>query len=100
MDMLTVRRFLAVGALLALATATSPPLVGDQGSPKDPSKAPGTPGSVSQDAAALAKFPEAKFLGEGVHTYQTAGGDTLFAMKVAPKLTPRGTRPTDYLVLV
>ncbi len=93
--MTTVRRLMAVGAALALvAIALGLPLRGDT-SPKAVS---GPENKGKQDL--LEQVAAAKIAQEGVLTYKTKDGDTLFALKVQPKIDKAGARPRDILVLV
>ncbi len=94
--MTTVRRLMAIGAVLALvAIVLGSPLWGDT----SPGKAlSGSQGKDKQDL--MEQVAAAKIAQEGVLTYQTRDGDTLFALKVQPNLDKPAPRPRDILILV
>ena len=98
--MSTVRRLLAVSALLAATVYISPHLQGDSGSSKDPSqRGPLNGGSPKADQL-LKQFVGEKFTQPGVLTYQSASGELLFALKLQPKLHGKSAKPRDVIVLV
>src|SRR5437870_11307594 len=101
--MTTKRRLGAVGAVLALAAAVTNSQVWGDGDRK-PQPQPITSGCrVSPDKGdrPLAEdLASSKFTGKAVITYQTADGNTLFALQVKPKLEVGPPRPCDYLVVV
>ncbi|HMP59739.1 MAG TPA: hypothetical protein PKD86_10320, partial [Gemmatales bacterium] len=98
--MQSVRRSLALGALLGLLILAAP-LFGDGG----PATGQGQPdagrGAVQPHAAAWLKPELGKRLAqEPVLTYDTIAGERFFALQLQPKLTSKFTGPRDYLVLV
>jgi hypothetical protein len=97
--MIAVRRLLFVGAVLAATSATATTaLLGDQGS-----RSATVPSSLPANLGKLAeRYSEAKFLlpGSGVHTYQAAGGERYFALKLQPALTAAPATARDIVILV
>ena len=94
-----VRRLLAVGAVLALATVfTCSYLWGEAGdqAPKQVRNAalPGEREVLNEDLA-RDKFAKQKAL-----AYQNADGDVLFALQVKHDLKPAAPRPRTYVILV
>ncbi len=98
--MLSVRRVLALSAFLALIVISSP-LMGDSGSATDSKRSPLKGDAVHHDAGQLVEKALAKaIVSDASLTYQSAQGDTLFALKVKPALTGQNDLPKDYVILV
>jgi hypothetical protein len=100
--MITVRRMMAVAAVLAFAAVTlRSPLTAE---PARTGKEPNLPevAPVPKDADKfLENFVAAKFQQDGVLTYKNKDDEIFFALKVQPSLDPpRTLKPCDYLVLV
>src|SRR5947209_4995590 len=105
--MTKARRLLAVAAVLAAAAVvSSSPSWGDPGERKDRGRLlPERKGPLAGAAAAVAPDAEAALVAskcaQGVPlTYQTADGETLFALQVQPALEAARPRPRDYLIMI
>ena len=98
--MLSVRRVLALSAFLALIVISSP-LMGDSGSTTDSGRASLKGDAVHHDAGQLVEQALARAIASDASlTYQSAKGDTYFALKVKPKLAGQNDLPKDYVFLV
>lgn len=99
--MSTVRRLMAIGAVLALvAVVTRSSLQGDSASKIPAKKALPERATPDEAEKILGSFAVNKFTKDGVLTYTTKEGATLFALQVQPKLDPISVKPRDYLVLI
>src|SRR5262245_53775256 len=101
--MTTNCRLGVVGAVLALATvATSSQVWGDadQKPQPQPILSGSRIGQDKPDRSFVEELASSKFTGKSVITYQTADGNTLFALQLKPKLEIGSPRRCDYLVIV
>src|SRR5712692_3110066 len=103
--MTCVRRIRAVSAVLALAAVlTTAHLWGkpsdNQSSREQFRASTGQLTPAKGDRTLADDLMSSKFAQGGAITYQTTGGQTLFALQVQPQLTAGPARPRDLLVLV
>src|SRR5262245_2602202 len=101
--MFAVRRFLAVGAFLALTLFLAClHLAGEtskyEAFAKERSGGGGERGPAGRDLPA--DLAATKFQERPVLTYKTVNGDTMVALQIQPRLDPVPARPRDYLLLV
>jgi hypothetical protein len=101
--MTSVRRLKAVGAILTVAAIVAAAHSWGEG-PKKPQvkKRPMLADATwnASDSSLSDELACSKFAKNGLITYRTSDGDTLFALQLKPKLEPAPVKPIDYALLI